>query len=201
MNKKLVLQDLPTVISTPRLVIRAMQAGDGPAIHEATLDGYEDARKDMLWPVTPPTAEQVEYETRLEVSQFIARTQMRFVIIQRDTGQLIGRMSFPAQLCVWQIPTIAIGYFLRKSAQGNGYATEATNAMVRYAFNVIGARKVEIYCLNNNLKSMAVPQRLNIPRERTQRGNWPLPGEKELSVVHVYACFDTQSLPPLEVTW
>lgn len=201
MNRTLVLKNIPTHITTPRLILRPMQPGDGHAIHEAVLDGYEECVKQLCWPATPPTRDDVEYETRLDAAKFITREQLRFVILEKDSGNVVGRIAYPAPLCVWAVPMLGISYFLRSSAQGKGYATEATNALIRFAFAVLGARKIEIHCEQNNLKSIGVPTRLNIQKERIQRGTWPATKGNDLAIVHVFACFDINDLPPLAVEW
>ena len=114
MNKKRILTDLPTQITTDRLILRPMQPGDGVAIHQAVLDGYDQFVTHLGWPKTPPTIDDVEYETRLDAAKFITREQLRFVIIERATQTIIGRIAYPAPLCMWSIPNLGISYFLRK---------------------------------------------------------------------------------------
>ena len=201
MKETLLLCDLPTVIETDRLKLRVPQAHDGQGVHDAILDGYEDCVKYLFWPKEPPTAQKVEEDCRIHQTEFILREQLRFICIEKDSGNIIGRFAFPEPLCVWSVPTLAISYFLRKSAQGKGYATEASNALIRYAFEVLKAKKVEIHCDQLNLKSNGFPKRLGMQIECERIGTWPSLDGSNFSTVNIYATYDTKSLPKLITNW
>ena len=57
------------------------------------------------------------------------------------------------------VPCFEIGYWLRSSCTGNGYITEAVNRMQQYAFDDLGANRVEIRVPDINFKSRAVAER------------------------------------------
>lgn len=185
-------------LETPRLIIRPPQAGDGKGINEAKLDGYEDCIAWLSWPKKKPTVQEDEQESQNLAKAWDDGTELRFMCIEKQSGKVLGRFAFPAVLNKPYIPMVAISYFLRKSAQGKGYATEMTNALIRYAFDVLRVRKFEIHCEVENIKSQGIPQRLNLPLERTEIGVWPSARTGKLENVYVYSCFNTDSLPPLE---
>ena len=197
----LVLFDLPVPITTPRLVLRPPQAGDGEQVHQAILDGYDDKIKWLSWSKTPPTVEEVERESRIQSANWIMREDLRFVCIRRDTDQIIGRLGFPAYQCLWQIPLISISYFIAGSQQNQGYGTEAVNALTRYAFDHIGARKVSIQCDTDKVASYLVPEKLNFAVEAKQKGTCPRPDKKELAEGATYSLFSKDPLPPLQFSW
>lgn len=55
---------------------------------------------------------------------------------------------------------LEIGYWIRTSVAGRGYATEAAAAVTRTAFKVPWVEFVEIRCDPNNLRSARIPARL-----------------------------------------
>ncbi len=94
MNK--ILIDLPEIIETPRLKLQMPKAGFGEKLHEAICDGYEDYVKWLNWSATPPTKEVVEEDCRKHMAEFILRDFIRYLIIDKATGDIIGRCAFPS---------------------------------------------------------------------------------------------------------
>jgi RimJ/RimL family protein N-acetyltransferase len=57
------------------------------------------------------------------------------------------------------VPSFEIGYWCRTRFEGRGYITEAVRAISRFAFNELGARRLEIRCDARNERSARVAQR------------------------------------------
>jgi ribosomal-protein-serine acetyltransferase len=196
-----ILLDLPTYIETPRLILRPPQAGDGPGIYKAITDGYSALVKWLNWPSNIPSKEQVEIEARIHQAKWILREDMRFVCINRESGEIMGRMAYPSIQTNWDIPIFGISYFMSKSHQRLGYTQEAVNALTRYAFEVLDAKKVEIKCDVENPASIGIPKKLGFKLEARQKGVWPRKDKHELAEIVTYARFDMINLLPLEVRW
>ncbi|MFN7039110.1 MAG: GNAT family N-acetyltransferase [Alphaproteobacteria bacterium] len=197
MNK--ILLDLPNKIITPRLILRHPQAGDGQEVFNAISDGYEDVVKWMNQPEKIPPIEYFEAEVRRSHALWILRSDIRFVITDKETDNIIGIGLYPPCQANWNIPSFGIMYFLAKTYQRKGYATEAVNALIRFAFKHLKARKIEIKCDEENVKSIAIPERLGMQLEASQKGLWPRNDKEGLATVRTYAIFNTEILPELEV--
>ncbi len=195
-----ILLDIPQVIETSRLKLLMPQAGFGPQLHAAIMDGFEDYVKWLAWPDKPPTIEAVEEENRKNQAEFILRDFIRYLIIDKKTEHVVGRCAFPPIQLNWAIPEFGISYFIRKTQRGNGYATEAAHALALMAFKVLNAKKVEIYCDDENTASQKIPERIGFKLEYTQRGGWPRPDGK-LAKLHTYSVFSADELANLEVSW
>lgn len=63
------------------------------------------------------------------------------------------------------VPSYEIGYWLRRSAEGHGYMTEAVKLLADYAFASLGAHSIFIRCDARNLRSATIPRRLGFPQE------------------------------------
>jgi ribosomal-protein-serine acetyltransferase len=63
----------------------------------------------------------------------------------------------------------AIGYWLARNYRGKGIITEACRILIAYGFDELRLHKIEILCADQNLKSRAVPQRLQFKEEGTLR--------------------------------
>lgn len=196
-----ILLDLPVPIETPRLVLRPSESGDGEQLHRAILDGYEDHVRWLARSKQPPTLLEAEKEARQHAVDWLSREFIRFVLISKANNKIIGRAGFPPILSDWRVPYFGISYFVSKSTSGQGLCTEAVNALTRYAFGVLNARKVEIKVDTENLASVRVPQKLGFQLEATQRGNWPRSDKADLAEIQTYSLFDIDSLPALDVTW
>ena len=77
--------------------------------------------------------------------------------IERETERFIGMFSlFKFD---WKVPKGEIGYWVRSSATGRGFATEATLALTKSGIETLGLARVEIRCDAKNLRSRAVAER------------------------------------------
>ncbi|HEU5053347.1 MAG TPA: GNAT family protein [Hanamia sp.] len=61
--------------------------------------------------------------------------------------------------------TAAIGYWITKDAQGKGIITQSCKKLISYGFAEIGLHRIEIKAAVQNLKSQAIPKRLNFTKE------------------------------------
>ncbi|WP_316836096.1 GNAT family protein [Pedobacter nutrimenti] len=59
----------------------------------------------------------------------------------------------------------AIGYWLVKEAEGKGIITKSCKAVINYGFNELGLHRIEIKAAVHNLRSQAVPEKLNFKKE------------------------------------
>lgn len=192
---KPIMIDIPEMIETSRLSLHMPQAGWGAKLHEAIVDGYEDCIKWLNWAPSPPTVETVEEECRRHHADFILRDFIRYVIVEKKTGRVVGRCALPSQLIFWSIPQFGISYFIRRDARGLGYATEATRALTQLAFRTLGAKKVEVYCDSENYCSQNVPKKLGFRLECKKMGAFPRPG-KIMPELHTYSLFSEAELSP-----
>ena len=197
---KHILIDLPENIETPRLNLQMPKAGFGIKLHQAITDGYDDYIKWLCWPSDIPTIETVEKECRQHHAEFILRSCVRYIIIDKVTNEVVGRCAFPPVQAHWTIPQFGISYFIRKSQRSKNYATEASHAMACLAFKTLKAKKVEIHCDSNNIASIKTPLKLNFKHEYTQKGGWPSQ-DSQLATLHIYSIFSEKELPGMDIKW
>jgi ribosomal-protein-serine acetyltransferase len=57
-----------------------------------------------------------------------------------------------------------IGYWIAEAHQGKGLITSSCRALIQHSFNVLQLKQLEIRCATNNVKSMAIAERLNFCR-------------------------------------
>ena len=74
-----------------------------------------------------------------------------------------------------QTSVAELGYRLRRSAWGHGYATEGARALVRRAFADLGAREVVATTMAVNTGSRRVMEKAGLRYDRTVHLDWPEP--------------------------
>jgi RimJ/RimL family protein N-acetyltransferase len=68
---------------------------------------------------------------------------------------------------------VALGYRLKRSAWGYGYATEGSRGLLRLAFNDLGVQRVFAQTMTVNVASRRVMEKIGLIHERTFFLDWP----------------------------
>lgn len=160
-----ILFDFPTEILTDRLLIRMPHYHDGKQIYESITASREELSKYLPFAGEETSEEEVEEECRNAHIRFLQRTELRMYIFEKETGKFIGSSGFHD--VNWKVPRFEIGYWLDSRYTGQGYMTEAIEALTDYAFRELKAKRVTIKCDATNLKSRAVAERLGYALEGT----------------------------------
>lgn len=98
------------------------------------------------------------------------------------------------------MPSFEIGYWIRKNKQSQGIVTDAANALTRYAFSVLNAKRVEIRCDQDNQNSAAIPERLRFKLDGTLEKNGTKPNG-EIRNTLIYSILTSTTLPDINVSW
>ena len=198
MTNKDILIDIPMPITTPRLILRPAMPGDGQVLHEAKAATYEDLALWMPWAKKDEAAEESEIVVREAYAKFIRREDIMLFGFSRENGDLV--ISTGLHRFNWAARTFEIGYWTNKAHHNKGYASEAANALTRFAFNALAAKRVEIRYDDGNAASSCVPEKLGFTHEGINRFADVLPSG-ETAHIHTTARYNLEKIPELEVTW
>lgn len=166
---KPILREFPYSFQTERLTIRGPLPGDGAHIREAVLESQEDLKQWMPWAVTVETEEAFEARVREGQLKFLAREDLWMMLLLKGSDTIVGGSGL--HRIDWTVPKFEIGYWVRSPYSGQGLITEAVSGLTDFAFNVLGAKRVEIRCDQENMRSVAVAKRLNFDLEATIRND------------------------------
>jgi RimJ/RimL family protein N-acetyltransferase len=169
MDRAPVLLDLPDAIETERLVLRSPMPGDGPALNEAILDTWDALHHWMPWARERPTVKQTEQTARQFRANFITRTDLPMIMFLRDGTTVVG--STGLHRMDWTVPRFEIGYWVKRTYEGQGYVSEAVRALARFALRTLAAERVEIHCSHRNVRSQKVAERCGFVLEGRLRNH------------------------------
>jgi RimJ/RimL family protein N-acetyltransferase len=194
------LIELPMPIRTARLTIRSKQVGDGAITSAAVAETWEELNRWMRWAEDREafTAELMEIRNRQVMASILLRQTIEFIGIETHTGKAVVWCGFHD--IDWEARQCDTGYWVRKTAQCQGLATETANAMLRYAFGALEMQRVGLTHSSGNEPSRRIAERLGFTFEGIQRRANMLPGGK-FADRYCYARFDVAGLPDLEMTW
>ena len=146
-----------------RVMLRPHVPQDAPAFFAAVRESHDRLLQWDSWPqryrTLPDTQKLIVYYQ----ADFILRQQMEVGIWERDTGAFLGSIMLRPK--DWAIPFFEIGYWLRTTAEGHGYMSEAVQLLIDFAFTHLQAQRVMLRIDARNRRSLALAHRLGFVRE------------------------------------
>lgn len=152
-----ILLDIPEQFETERLILRAPQFGDGPRVNAAIRESLAFLSEWMWWANHVPDIQETEINVRKQRLNFLQRAAFTFYMLDKVSQDVMGTCSLVR--VDWQVRRLEIGYWIKKSASGNGYMTEAVNGVTEFAFHHLRANRIEIRCDTRNVASRGVAER------------------------------------------
>ena len=163
--------DPPYVIRTERLLLRCWDPADAEALKEAI-----DSSIDHLGPWMPwARAEPKPYEEKVALlrrfrGQFDLGQDFVYGVFTQDGSEVVGGTGLHTRVGAG---AFEIGYWIRQSRVGEGFATEVSAALTRVAFEVCDVDRVEIRVDPANERSAKIPQKLAYQEEARLRRRLP----------------------------
>lgn len=155
-----------TPLQTERLTLRLHAPADIPAL--MPLIGAREVAATTLRIPHP--------YTESDAADFIAATQgdlssgngLRLAIVLRESDTLCGGVGLRIEP---DHRRAELGYWIGVPYWGNGYATEAASAMVKYGFKTLGLHRVFAGHFANNSASARVLRKIGMRHEGCQRAH------------------------------
>lgn len=148
-------------IETARLKIRPFNRNDLDMYHQQV---YSDPDVTRYLPggrprSRPETANVIDYFMEHEMLHGFSIS----AVLDKTTGQLFGHCGLHS----FKNGDVEIGYSFAKARWGQGYATEAAKALLRYGFETLGLPEIIALAMPPNLASQRVMQKLGMRHEGT----------------------------------
>lgn len=167
------LEDVAERIETERLILRIANGRDAPALNAAVCESLSELRVYMPWAQAAPSLAQSHADCRRMQAKFLLRDDLTMFVFERradgSEGDFIGGSGL--HRIDWTVRRFELGYWCRSSRQGRGYVTEAAQALKRFAFEQLHARRVEVRMDDTNERSWKVAQRAGFALEGVLRSD------------------------------
>jgi ribosomal-protein-serine acetyltransferase len=157
-------------ISTARLRLEPVEPRLADGIWDATRVSLPELQRWLSWAGTA-SLEQTRAFTEDAVRTWEAGTDFPFAILSGNevAGAVGCHRTMPARRIG------EVGYWLRTDLTGRGFATEASEAVIRWAFDVLDLERMELRAGIDNHASQRVAERLGFRREGRLRRGCPHP--------------------------
>lgn len=146
-----------------RVMVRPYRVEDAEALQAAVAESREHLRPWLPFADAHQSVEESRDFIIRSNAQWLLRENFGLSIWSREIGGFLGGVGF--HIRDWDIRWFEIGYWLRASAEGHGYMTEAVRLVSNYLLDHMGAQRVEIRCNALNTHSAAVALRLGFVQE------------------------------------
>jgi RimJ/RimL family protein N-acetyltransferase len=152
-------------IVTPQLVIRCYNPSDATMLANSITESLDHLLPWMPWAAAEPEpfVEKIERLRRMR-SNFDLNQEFVYGIFTPREDRLVGGTGLHPRV---GSAALEIGYWIHKDFINRGYATEASAALTRVAFELHHAERMEIHCSVENLASATVPNKLGYTHEAT----------------------------------
>lgn len=162
-------------LETERLILRRFAEGDVDNLFD--LDGDPEVMR-FLTGGEPTPRHVIEDETLPRILRHYGRFAGfgYWAAIEKSTGEFLGWFHFrPPE--GGGSGEVELGYRLRESAWGKGYATEGSRALIHKGFTELGARRVVARTMAVNVASRRVMEKAGLTHVRTFHEEWTNPIE------------------------
>lgn len=120
------------------------------------------------WPEDELTIASFRYKLRRYAHDIRDGKAYPFFVFRNDDGHLVGGVTL-SQVRRGAAQAGTVGYWVGQPFQGMGYTTDATRAVVRFAFEELDLHRVEAACQPENGPSRAVLAKAGFEEEGRAR--------------------------------
>ena len=163
---------------TARLVLRPFTLADAPVVQRLAGDrAVADTTELIPHPYEDGMAEKW---ISSHSQQFREQKCCNYAVVLKESGELIGAIGLTL---VMQHHRGEIGYWIGRPFWGQGYCTEAAQALLEYGFGELGLRRIHGRCLSRNPASGRVMLKIGMQHEGCLRGHclkWGIYEDAEL---------------------
>jgi ribosomal-protein-alanine N-acetyltransferase len=154
------------ILETDRLILRELKLSDVEAFF--AMDNNPNVHK-YLWNKPVQKIEETIEVIAFVRKQYVENGIGRFAMVLKETNEFVGwaGIKYNTEVLNNKINFYDIGYRLDEKFWGKGYASEATLAWLKYAFETMNIKTMEAAAHIDNIASNKILQ--NIGMQRTEQ--------------------------------
>jgi RimJ/RimL family protein N-acetyltransferase len=185
-------------IVTPRLILRPPTLGDLDSIQIAKEEAWGELQRWMAWASENERSREAMEASIRRVMDYQNQAGIALAGFHRMNGDFVVRTALDL---TDEQDVYETGYWMAPKYTGQGMATEAANAAIRYAFGHLGARAIRVGYFDGNEPSRRIVEKLGFRKLRVAHdaATRCLDGAKLDR--HEYILTSPESLPELDVSW
>jgi ribosomal-protein-serine acetyltransferase len=185
-------------IVTPRLILRPPILADLDSIQAAKEEAWPDLQRWMAWAFDDQRSRQAMEASISRGMDYQNQAGISLAGFHRTNGDFVVRTA----LDVTDEPDVyETGYWMAPKYVGQGMATEAANAAIRYAFGHLGAKAISIGYFDGNEPSRRIVEKLGFRKLGVAHNASTRPLDGAKLDRHEYILTSPVSLPELDVSW
>jgi ribosomal-protein-alanine N-acetyltransferase len=179
----------PPVLETARLRLRPMASVDGKALHAA----FGDSECMRYWNL-PPTRDLAESTKWVDwLAKYTPYSHAAWTVLGKRDTRVFGMVNYHHRYA--RNRHLEVGYVLLRPYWGQGFMTEAMQALLAHCFDALRVHRVEALIQPENAASIRVAERLGFRCEGGPlRDRWRV-GESYRSTL-VYALLEQDRRAP-----
>jgi RimJ/RimL family protein N-acetyltransferase len=143
--------------------MRAAIAEDAAAHFEAAHESIAECGRWLSWCVPEMRLEDSESWVSKCRAAWLSGEFYSFYLFERDGGRFVGACGIN-ELDMVRLRG-NLGYWIRTSRQGMGFATECAPAVARFGFEQLGLKRLEIVAAAGNVVSQRVATKIGAVQE------------------------------------
>jgi [ribosomal protein S5]-alanine N-acetyltransferase len=145
-------------IRTPRLLLREYRPEDWEAVHAYSSNA--EILKYEAWGPNTPVQTKAFIDAAVSQAQVVPRMYFELVVCLAAGGEVIGGIGL--RLKERKKGVASMGYVFHPAHWGQGYATEAAQAMARFARTLPEVNRIFATCDRENAASQRVLERCGL---------------------------------------
>lgn len=164
-----------TELSDETIAIRTYQPSDVHTYFEAARESIAEVSPHLPWLHQEYSIE----ETQMWIGKTVPklweqRREYHFVITEVATGSILGACGLDQ--VNWVDQTANLGYWVRTSRTREGVATAASKLLVRFGFEQLQLKRIDVVTSINNIPSARVAEKLNLSEKKSVKDRSSIEG-------------------------
>jgi RimJ/RimL family protein N-acetyltransferase len=145
-------------LHAPGIVLRRVRADEAPMLLEAVRESMDTVGRWMSWCNESYSIQEATAWIDRQTVLAELGTAYEFGVFGEDSGRFYGCAGLN---CIIKVNRIAnLGYWVRRSAEGQGVTTSAARCLVEFGFTKAGLSRIEIVASVENLASRRIAEKL-----------------------------------------
>lgn len=155
------------IVSDDRIRLRKFNENDVDNFYKAANESAKQLLKWFDWYQDNYSISQAEKFVKSREQAWATRAELSFLIEEKQDDRFIGVIGLNRIDDANKLANV--GYWIRASAAGKGYATAALQLLAKYSFKNLNFNRLEILCLLDNLPSIRVAEKAGFKKEGVLR--------------------------------